>query len=539
MLHIRLTRRSPPDMLRMRLVATGPARRHPFGQGPSGRRLVLSAVAAASVGAVQAQDLLSGGGTRRTTIEPLLSLDQTVTDNYAVSAANKSADAITRLSAGVATRIRAARVSGFFDYRLTELLYARHSAENNHQQALSSQLQADLIEGRLSLESAASISRAAVSAFAAGAASSELANTNSTEVRQLRLSPVLRGQLGGQVAYSVRGNWQLTDVADRALGDSTQHSVLLHLEPQRAGLLSWGLDAQTDTTDYKKGSRSTSERLFGSMFYTLTALDLRLGANGGSESSNLGLSQSETRPTWGVSAAWTPSPRTHLDADYGERFYGRAYSLRGEYRTALTVWHLGGSRSLNTGSSTATAGARGTAFDLFYNQLASVEPDAAKRADRVTALLARNGIDPLASADPAFLTGAVTLVNQIDASAAWRSARNTAVLTWTRSTTRRADQLAVVADDLAAASEVRAQALGLSLAHQLTPDSALTANITLRQSDGQTAAQRSTLRQVDLRWNRSLNRQITVALGARRALYELNPAPFSESALTATVGARF
>jgi len=491
------------------------------------------------MGVAQAQDLLSGGGTRRTTFEPLLSLDQTVSDNYALSAANKSADAITRLSAGVAARVRAARVSGFLDYRLTEVLYARHQAENNRQQALSSQLQAELIEGRLSLESAASVSRAAVSAFSPGAASSELSNTNATEVRQLRLSPVLRGQLGGQMAYSVRGNWQLTDVADRSLGDSTQHAVLLHLEPLRPGVLSWGLDAQTDTTNYKQGTRSTSERLFATLYYTLTQLDLRLGANGGRENSNLGLTQSEVRPTWGVTAAWTPSPRTRLDADYGERFFGRAYSLRGEYRTALTVWHVGGSRSLNTGSTTGVAGARGTAFDLFFNQLASVEPDAVKRADIVTALLARNGIDPLANADPAFLTGAVTLVNQIDASAAWRLARDAAVLTWTHSTTRRADQLALVADDLAAASEVRAQSLALSLSHQLTPDSSLTGSLTLRQTDGQLTSQRSTQRLFDLRWNRSLNRQVTVSLGARRALYELNPAPFSESALTATVGARF
>jgi len=503
-------------------------------------RCLALCVAAAWAGVLlpwpaQAQVLELAGG--RTSIQPSLSLDQVFTDNYRLSASDKASDSITRATAGVKVQGRSARVQGFLDYSLSGSVYANHSVQNASQQALTSSLNAELIERRLTLEAGATISRRAISAFGASAANAELVNANAAEVRSYRVAPTLRGLLPGGLVYSATAGWTASDAANGGVGNASTGTAAFHLAPGSAGRWAWAVDAQHTASGFSLGRNTDSDRLFGTLSADLNAIDLRLSANAGRELSNLATPQREGHGTWGLGAQWAPSAVTQASAKYDSRAFGHTNQLAFTHRTPLTVWQASSSRSLNYG--TASVGQRGTAFELFYAQLASVEPDPIKRVDRVLQLLQRSGLDPNARDDAGFLSGSATLVDQQQLSAAWHGLRDTAVLTIQRSVSRRADPIAAVADDLANASQLRTQSLTLNLSHNLTPVSNLVLVTTWQQSDGSLANQHSVQRLVNLLWSQTLSPYINVSAGLRRGLYDVRPAAYSEAAITALIAARF
>jgi uncharacterized protein (PEP-CTERM system associated) len=477
-------------------------------------------------------------GARAQSVETYGSATETVTDNYLLSSVAPSSDSITRLTAGVRLGSNSGQWRGFVDYALSSLLYARHSDSNTHQNTLNADISADLIEGRAKVDVTATIAQSAISAFGAQP-SNGLPIANSTELRTLRVTPSFMGPLGPNFRYTALLGYSVSESADTQAGDSRYTSASVHIEQVSTARLAWSVDGQHSGSDYSGGRATTDDRLLAALSLMLTDLDLKVHANGGIELSDIGaLSRQRTR-TWGVGGTWAPSPRAQLTAQWDDRFFGHSYSVAAEYRTPLTVFRFSDSRSLSGDNGQAGVGSRGRAFDLYFAQFASIEPDPVKRADLVNSYLRSKSIDPTTGQVPSFLRSAVTVDDRQDFSVAWRGVRDSAMLTLSRSRTQQLDSAVAAADDLAQSNAVWLSGLSVNLSHQLTPASALT--LTLRDSHGYgvQSSQDSRQRQLELQHSTALARSASLNVGFRRGLYTTSQSPYSETALFASFGTRF
>lgn len=478
-------------------------------------------------------------GQRTLAVQPSLSVTQTFTNNVRLASADPASDSVTRLTAGVGLLGQTGQVRGYLDYSLSGLVHARNGGLNAFQNALRAAFTADLVENRMRMDTSASISQSARSAFLAQPDAGGAPLDNTSEVRSLSVNPSFRGPLGAGLRYTAALGYTITDASKTSNGDSSGSTAAVHLEPSTQARLSWSVDASRQTSAYKAGRSTAGDRLFGTLNLRLDDQDLQLNTRAGVELSDLASARRQRYETWGLGAVWAPSPRTRLVADLEQRFFGKSHTLSLEHRTPLTVWRLSDSRSLSTGNGQSGSSGRGTAFDLFFTQFASVEPDPVKRIDLVNSFLRNNGIDPTAGADPSFLRSAATLQDRQELSVAMRGVRSSAVLVLTRSKTRRVDDAASVIDDLQNASEVRLQRYALDLSHRLTPTTSVTLALSTLHGSGTQAGQSNRQRQANVQYAARLSAESDAILGARRTLYATGPAANAQSALFATYGLRF
>lgn len=471
---------------------------------------------------------------RTVAVSPNASVSQTFSTNPHLLPSDASAGSITRLSAGVNLRGQSGLVRGFVDYSLSRFIYS--GGENNSlQNTLSAALDTDLLDGRAKLALNANIAQSAVSAFSTQPSLGGGSQTNSTEVRTIRLAPSFRGPLGPDLRYTGEVTIAATDAKNTLVGDNQALSAALHVEPVTTGQVAWGLDVSHARSGYKLGRLTNDDRLYGSLNYRLDLLDLLLQANAGLESTDLAGVQRQSYRTWGFGATWTPSPRTKVAAQYDHLFFGGAHNVVLEHRTALTTWRFSDSKRLSTAGDTGSGGT--TARDLFMSVFSSTIPDAAQRATYVSNFLSQRNIPETLGVG--FLRSAATVQSQQEASFALRDARSAAVFTATRGSTRRLSTIAGLVGDLATSTEVRLRSVSLDLSHRLTPLSNLNLRLSEQRGRGDLANQDSRQRQVSLQYTTRPTQYSDLSVGLRRAHYEVQFISYGESALFANYGIRF
>lgn len=471
------------------------------------------------------------------TVHPSASVTETWTDNYRLTSVNPAIDTVTRLSAGVSLRSPAGPLQGHLDYALSNLAYARHRENNEFQNSLNANFNARSTEGRAAIGVDASISRSAVSAFGVQPGGSGLTQANSVELRTLALMPQFQGPIGTAVHYTASLGYNTSKASGTSLGDASNSSAMLHLAPSKPARLGWTLDGSRLRSEFKAGRPTVSDRLFAGLSLGLAELDLQLSANRGVELSDLTVSQRQRYQTLGFGAVWAPSSRTQLTAKIDQRPAGNTHTLSLEHRTPLTVWTLSDTRSLSSEANTAATTGRGAAYDAFYAQFASAIPDPVERANFVVNFLRQQGISSVVN--PGFLSSASSLTHLQALSTAWRGQRSTAMLSLTRSTSRRVDSASVAVDDLSAAGQVQLIGASLDLSQRLTPLSSMTLVLSGSQGRGTLASQFNRQRQASLQYSLRPTVQSSLIVGLRRVRYENALSPFGESAIFATVAIQF
>ncbi len=532
-------RRSPPEA---GCLALGPGGQAPDDLRSSGRlsarpallAAVLAVAAAFSAPQAAAQ---SGAAQRSWAVSPTAGLSQTVTNNYLLSDADPSFDAITRATAGLAVTANTGSVKGFLDYSLSGVGYLRHSDRNSIQNSLSSRLTAEIDPGRAGLDVAANISRSAISAFGAQPNAGLGVQDNVTEIRTLRVAPRLLGPLGPNLRYNANLALSATDAKDTSAGDVTAATLGVHLEPVARGRLSWVADATAQRTDYKAGNSSSNERLTIGSHLTLDDIDTEVTGSAGVEYATILTGARQRYSNWGVGLAWAPNNRTRVSAKYDDRFFGPSRNLAVDHRTALTSWHFSKSRSLTAPGAQAETSGRGTAFDLLFTQFASALPDPTQRTEFVNAYLQSRGINPVASPD--FLRSSITIDEVDELAVAYRAVRSVAVLTLMNSKSTRLGVQPGIADDLSSSAAVYLKSIGLDLTHQLTPDSSVGLQLNRVRGSGTNLAQNTLQRRLGGRYSLRAYRTVDLAVGLSRTLYDKFQSSYGESAIVVTLGYRF
>jgi len=475
---------------------------------------------------------VSGDGTppkASISVVPRVSVTETWTDNALLKGVQQS-DQITAISPGLRVDVNKARLKGSFDYALTQNTYAQGSAANNSSNALTSNLKLEAVENTFFIDATGSISQQAISAFGTQSVSGSPPNANSTEVSTYMVSPYLQGRLGGVANYLARFSRSVT--SSGPLGDTATSEASLGLTGGNTGKgLGWTANADNRSVSYSAGRATENDTLTLGLTYALTP-QFSVSAQAGSESNNYSSLDMQTNALTGVGFKWTPLDTSSFSWNVLQHSYGDTYQLSFDQRTGRTVWHYSNTKAVNQTTGQQGTANLGTAYDLYYAQFASIQPDPIARAQLVTAYLLSYGIAPGSAVTTGFVTNSLTLQNQQLLSFALLGVRDTVTVIATQSDSHQFDALTASVSDLAKSSSVQQQGVSVNLAHRLTPEYALSLLLSQVATTGSLSSQSTTLQSYMLSLSGKVGNRGSVSLGLRHVESASTLAPYIENAIT-------
>jgi uncharacterized protein (PEP-CTERM system associated) len=177
----------------------------------------------------------------------------------------------------------------------------------------------------------------------------------------------------------------------------------------------------------------------------------------------------------------------------------------------------------------------GSAYDLYYAQFATTEPDPVARAQLVNSYLQTYGISPGAAVNSGFVSSSLALQRRQQLSIALLGKRDTITFIATQSDSTRLDALTKAVDDFTISPAVHQQGWSGNFAHRLTPDYSIGVLFSQLNSSGSLSNQSTDLRNVNLSLTGKIGKKSTATLGVRKVDSTNSATPYSETALTATI----
>jgi len=478
-------------------------------------------------------------GKRALVLLPRMSVTMTATDNLTLDTSAKDVALVTVLAPGINLVSNHARATGTLDYSISSLLYTKTNQPTRHQSALTAQLALEPVENWLFIDSRASIGQQAISAFGPQTQDNQLVNANRTEVATLSVSPSVRGLLGDVATYDLGATFAETRAKDSALGDGRNGALSLRIASAggQMRLLGWSLTANSQHNTQGLGRDTRSATAMAGLQYRPDP-DLNFELSTGRERNDFQTSGQRSDTTYALRAAWSPTPRTKLSADWQRHAYGNSHTLNFEHRMARSVWRWLDTQSVMAGGAVGAAGLRSN-YDLLFLQFASIEPDPVKRDTLVNTYLQNNGLSPNAIATTGFLTAGTNVTRRQEASMSWQGLRTTLTAMLSRTNTHRLDVQTPANDDLGQFGRIIQQGLSLTISHRLTLSSSLGLTASSQRTRADQAGQTSDLKSIVANWSGRLGARSTVQLGARASHFDATLKPYRENAVFANLVQQF
>ncbi len=477
-------------------------------------------------------------GKRTIMIEPRLQTDLLWTDNVKLQRDGAS-DFVTTVRPGVRFAADGDRVKAQVDYSLGRILNAQNQSLNRSQNALRATGKVEAVENLAFIDFSGSISQESISAFGPQTDNDASFNSNRTEVSTFRIAPYLQGMVGQWALYTARYSRQTTHTKSDVAPSQNVEDVSAQLRSASGQTaLTWTVDASRQNISGSQGIAYRSDRLRGVVGYPVTP-QLVLSVIPGRESNNFVSADTQSANTLGGSVDWRPSDRTHFSGLLEKRFFGRAYQIRFEHRTPRTAWRLSNSRDVSTSPSMSGTQDLGPLYDLLFLQFSSIQPDPVLRAQLVESYMQANGLDRNAQVRLGFLSSGVSLSQRRDLSFTLLGQRGTLSFLAAQSRTSKLSQFTTTLDDLTNSSTVRQRSLSMVYSHRLTPQSSLSATVSHLRTEGDLASQHSTLKSLNVSVSTRLGLRTTASFGLRRAIFDNESSPYTESAVLAGVNVRF
>ncbi|MDO8263508.1 MAG: TIGR03016 family PEP-CTERM system-associated outer membrane protein, partial [Gallionella sp.] len=234
--------------------------------------------------------MASAGAYGQVTVVPSVSVSETLTDNVRLTSVGQQSEQITEISAGVRINIEVEKLKSYFDYSLSEVVYAQNTSPNrsqfNNQNALNTFGTLEAIDNWAFVDFNGSISQQTVSAFDTQSIDNTAINANKAEVANYRLSPYVRGRLGDMASYEARYSRSVTnsDTAEGSGVSMVDGSVRLSGASAFRNL-GWSADGSRQTVNYSAGRPTENDRLSFGLSYSITP-QLSIFSNVGRESNN-------------------------------------------------------------------------------------------------------------------------------------------------------------------------------------------------------------------------------------------------------------
>jgi uncharacterized protein (PEP-CTERM system associated) len=500
-------------------------------------RLALGSTVLLLAGAALAQD--AAGTAPALSIVPRISVSERFTNNVSLASSNKQSELVTQISPGISIRSNRGRLKGSLDYALNELIYARGTSGRQSQNTLSSSAVLEAVDNFAFIDFSGSISQQSISALGIQSTDGSSINGNSTETSTFRLSPYLKGNLGGFADYEARYGWTSSKSGASNVSDLLTTDASLRLNGSvRGGPMGWGVDTSSQKVKYSQGRTIQSDRIGGSLSYAFTP-QLNAALLISRESNNYTTAAKESHGSAGMSINWRLSERTSVAAQLENHSYGQSHNISLLHRTARTSWRFSDSRSVSNSPAQSGITSLGSLSDLLFSQFSNLEADPLKRAELVNRFLQDNGLSGDSQVISNFLASQVSLQRRQEAAFALLGVRDTISFVMSRGTNSSLANFTTIVDDLSNNSVVHQSGFSVIYSHRLTPDTSMNAVVSRQNTSASGGVSGTSLRAVDFSISSRLGRQMSASIGARRVFFDSATNPYTETAVTGNLNVQF
>ena len=275
------------------------------------------------------------------------------TDNVTLTGQNTLQDYITSINTGALFSGTSARLDSSINYNLQKQIY---DAEDDFS-GLNHQLQADnhltVVDQWLYFDTNSRISQQAIRNGDTFGRNNRNQAGNQTDVIFYEFSPSVRRRLGSWANFDGRLSKGYTstsggNINSRGSGDDENISLVLS-SGARFARLPVSISYTRNKENFDSGAGNEQERFNSSVSYQVNR-KLRLNFELGSEqnSSSFGGNRGGSGLTWSVGGAYSPTPRTDINASFGERRFGNSNNFSINHRMRRWVFGVNYSEDIRT-----------------------------------------------------------------------------------------------------------------------------------------------------------------------------------------------
>lgn len=484
----------------------------------------------------QGGNLAGEAAPRAWTITPRIGLTETLTDNINLSSTNTQTGFISQLSPGVRIDARTARLKMFLDYSLNGLRYSTGNSSSQAQNVLNAFGTLEAIDNWLFLDFSGNISQQIINPFGVQTPSSIYDNRNLTETSTYRLSPFIKGQLGGSADYFLRYNISATNYQNSSLSNVTLSQWIGQVRGStRFQNLNWTIDGSQQNTDYSLGRNYDDGRVRGILTYKLFP-EFSLSGSGGWETNNYQSLNNEGQSTYGYGINWTPTERTQVSGFQEHRFFGNGYNVLLSHRFPLSSIRYTAIRDVSLIPNQFTTSGMGTVYDMYFDQFSNLIPDPVARSAYVTNLLNQLGVAPNAQAVSDYAAQRPRVQSNQQLAYILYGARNSLTLIASRNENEALTVFGQNTNIAGQASRVTQQGFTVSFAHRLTPLTALNLlGSRMESQSGLTNTLNTTMTTYQVGVSTRFGAKTAGSLNLRRSEFDSDTSPYTENALVGSI----
>ena len=473
---------------------------------------------------------------RAWTITPRIGLTETLSDNINLSSTNTQTGFISQLSPGIRIDARTARLKMFLDYSLNGLRYSTGNSSSQAQNVLNAFGTLEAIDNWLFLDFSGNISQQIINPFGVQTPSNVYDNSNLTQTSTYRLSPYIKGQLGGSADYFLRYNVSATNYQNSSLSNVTLSQWIGQIRGNtRFQNLNWTIDGSQQNTDYSLGRNYDDGRLRGVLTYKLFP-EFSLSGSGGWETNNYQSINNEGQSTYGYGINWTPTERTQVSGFQEHRFFGNGYNVLLSHRFPLSSIRYTAIRDVSLIPNQFTTSGMGTVYDMYFDQFSNLIPDPVARSAYVTNLLNQLGVAPNAQAVSDYAAQRPRVQTSQQLTYVLYGARNSLTLIAARNENEALTVFGQNTNIAGQASRVTQQGFTVSFAHRLTPLTALNLlGSRMESQSGLTNVLNTTMTTYQVGVSTRFGAKTAGSLNLRRSEFDSDTSPYTENALVGSI----
>ena len=472
-----------------------------------------------------------------------LTVEETYSDNIALSPkGTERGDFVTSISPRLTVRATGERVRFDAEYR-PELLWWANEGGTRALHFYDAGGTAELVKHALFVEARTSQTEKIYSLLGPVTDNNINFVGNRSTVRSSFVSPYLQHEFGPWADGRARLTYSALD-SDAAFIDShaTTADVALASGPTYK-VLRWNLALFKERIDYDdpRVHDLDAQRVTAGVKRLLTPTFSAV-ANGGYEDNNYLTTGPEPRGAiWNAGGEWDPTPRTHLAATAGRRFFGPTRAFDFSHRTRLTIWNASYIEDVSTARSEILipGGAQTAGFlDALFT---STIPDPAARQSAVNSFIAHNSLSPNFSTAVNFFSSVPFLLKRLQASFGIQGIKNTVLATVFRESRDALGPDPTGASDFAFSDKINETGANLLWTTLFTPRTSLNVNVGVARTELVDISRRDSYKQVRIGLTHAFLPRLTGSLLFRRLQNDstVSARSFVENALSVRLSATF
>lgn len=284
---------------------------------------------------------------------PSISVGLTYTDNVDLSHSNEESDLVLRVTPSLGTGIttEGSRLRTQLNYSVSGLSYESNSDSNDIYHNLSSSATAEIVKNSIFLDGFANTRQVLLDQNTSASSDNISGSDNLTNTYTYGLTASWKKKWRNYATSDISYGYNEAKFGGGSSGSDSsgnQINALLASGPKFSQYF-WDLNYNYNKTSYDSDSPDTTSKLYyvtlGYHYSRLLDLRVRLGYEDYDDAFEIDSNGNRTNNDnggfgWTIGGNWHPSPRTSLDASWGERAFGRTAFLDFSHRMKRLTWQV-------------------------------------------------------------------------------------------------------------------------------------------------------------------------------------------------------